>query len=316
MLSKKLTTAAVGISAALSMTGAPAAHAAKLFEIGVAANFGNAVQDVITDFLNAYNLSGTIGTKIDSTANLKTCILTLSTATNFTTNCPVGAYDLFLSADESTPVGLPTTVEMVYTGTTPATQTPFFYAQGSIVLYSTSTDISAGLPSTFTVPFVIADPSKAPYGFAAMTVLNTPPWSLALTSGMTYPPTTTGQASFVHTAPNIGSTYNDVVAPGGYAYGFVAKSYVCTASSNGTQNFTTVGFHHEYLFNSTTNPYPEIVQYGLSIEQGQTATKKAMVVSFAQFLQGNPPNFPATSPVPSTQGVADILSFCYTTPAQ
>jgi molybdate transport system substrate-binding protein len=305
MSSRKMTAAAAGMSAALSVLGAPAAHAQTLFKIGVAANFYNTVQTIIDDFLTAYNLTGSVATYIDSTANLKKCILTPATATNFATNCTYGVqYDLFLSADTAAPAAIAANTNpplgMVVNGVTQGT---FFYATGSLELYSlpTGPDISAGLPSTLTVPFVIADPSKAPYGFAAMTVLNSAPWSLGLNTTAPYPQTTVGQASFVHTAANISLTFA-AVSNGSYAYGFIAKSAICSASG-GVESFSS-GHHHEYAFNGTPT-YPEIVQDGIPIELGQTSTTKTQVVNFINYLQGGVDGF----------GLTDIQNSCYGTTA-
>jgi molybdate transport system substrate-binding protein len=303
MLNAKMKTLAVGASAALSVIGAPAAHAQ--FTIGVAANFGNTVQDVILDFASYYGIKGSFTVQVDSTGNLKTCILTPSTATNYTTNCPKGHYDLFLSADTATPHAV-STLGMVVSG---VTQAPFFYATGSLELYGENTDISSGLPTTLTVPLVIADPSKAPYGFAAMTVLNTAPWSLGLNTTASYPQTTTGQASFVYTRANIGFTFNAVYTTSGspaFAYGFVNKSAICTKSGS-TEYYTLPGYHHEYLYNDSSHPYGQIVQDGIPIELGQTSTIKTQVINFVNYLgaSNNGDGF----------GLADIKYFCYGTTA-
>jgi molybdate transport system substrate-binding protein len=298
MQSKKLkTAAAAGISAALSVIAAPAAHAAtNLFTIGVAANFSNVVQAIIGDFLSDNSASlpadAAIAFKIDSTGNIKNCILT-------STSCTLGAqYDLFLSADKTTPVGLacaPTTTTctinraMIPPGTTVPT-TPFFYADGSIVFWSkTSTVATLGLPSTFTSALVIGDPSKAPYGFAGMTILRGSPWNLtSLASTLTYPPTTFGGLyTLINTQPNILQTYQRVVAgttQSGYLWGFVAKSFVCTEAPGSTvQQITNYGT--EYLYSDTQHGYPPIIQYGLAVEQSQSSTVKNNVLNFVAYLQ-------------------------------
>jgi molybdate transport system substrate-binding protein len=301
MLKDKMKSLAVGASAAFAAMGAPAAHAQ--FNIGVAANFGATLDVLISNF---QALTGhTLTRVIDSTGNLKACIQTPSTATNFTTNCPGGHYDLFLSADTATPAAL-STFGMT-TGT--VQESPFFYAIGSLDLFSKSVDISAGLPSTFTVPFVIADPSKAPYGFAAMTILNTAPWSLGLNSTQPYPQTTTGQASFVHTEANILATFLAVnQTPPLFSYGLVHKSAICRLNSRGSETYTVApGFHHEYIFNATDHPYPEIIQNGLAIELGQTSTIKQQVLDFIDYLHGVGSN--------GTTGLTTIKNFCYGTTA-
>jgi molybdate transport system substrate-binding protein len=300
-----------GAPAALLALSASPAHATHYtFSIGVAANFATAVQQVISAFADYYaGLTGdtyTINVHSDSTGNLKTCILTPSTATNYTTNCPSGHYDLFLSADTTTPAAV-STQGMIVGG---VTQAPFFYAIGSLDLYGQQTDISAGLPTTFTVPFVIADPSKAPYGFAAMTVLNTSPWSLGLNTTAPYPQSTTGPVSFVHTQPNIGATWGSVYNPAGsptYAYGFVNKSAICQLDDNGNESYPTPpgGFHHEYVYNDPSHPYGQIVQNGLPIELGQSAALKTQVMNFVAYLGGSGDG----------GGLAVIQQFCYGTTA-
>jgi molybdate transport system substrate-binding protein len=309
MLSGNVKSLAAGVPAALLALAAPAHATNYAFSIGVAANFATAVNDVIAAFENFSSDTFTITINVDSTGNLKTCILTPSTATNFSTVCPFGHYDLFLSADTATPAAL-ATQGMIVGG---VTQAPFFYATGSLELYGQSTDISGGLPSTLTVPFVIADPSKAPYGFASMTVLNTSPWSLGLNSTAPYPQTTTGPASFVNTAPNIGATWGAVNNPGGsptYVYGFVNKSAICRLNNSNVQTFPTppraVGsFFHEYVFNDASHPYGQIVQNGLPIELGQAATLKTQVMNFVAYLGGSGDG----------QGLKAVKKYCYGTTA-
>lgn len=307
MLSGHMKSLAAGVPAALLALSAPA-HATDYFiNIGVAANFAIAVNDVANAFINFHSGNGNnyfFTFTIDSTGNLKTCITTPSTATNYATVCPNGGYDLFLSADSATPVAVSTFGMVVPPSTTP--QAPFFYATGSLDLYGQNTDISGGLPTTFTVPFVIADPSKAPYGFAAMTVLNTSPWSLGLTSTMTYPPSGTGQTSFVHTQPNINATFASVYDAGGspiYAYGFINKSAICQISG-GAETYPLGGFHKEYVFNGA-NPYAQIVQDGLALEQGQSTDTKAVILDFVSYLGGGGDG----------KGLVAVKFYCYGTTA-
>jgi len=309
MLSGNAKSLAAGIPAALLALSAPAHATAYSINIGVAANFAVAVKDVISAFIDFNSGSGdtySFTITSDSTGNLKTCIQTPSTATNFSTVCPNGHYDLFLSADTATPAAL-ASQGLIVGG---VTQAPFFYAVGSLDLYSQSTDISAGLPTTFTVPFVIADPSKAPYGFAAMTVLNTAPWSLGLNTTAPYPQSTTGPASFVHTQPNIGATFFSVYNPLGsptYAYGFVNKSAICQLDNDGNESYPNPpgGFHHEYVFNDAAHPYGQIVQNGLPIELGQSAALKTQIMNFVAYLGGGG----------DQGGLAVVQQYCYgTTP--
>jgi hypothetical protein len=82
---------AIGASAAFSLAGAPAVHAQEMISIGVAANFGNALHDLLPRFAIAYNISSSqyqFQFDVESTGFLKTCIQTSSSDPNYATNCP------------------------------------------------------------------------------------------------------------------------------------------------------------------------------------------------------------------------------------
>jgi molybdate transport system substrate-binding protein len=287
---------AIGASAAVSLASAPA-HAQ--FTIGVAANFGATLNDLLTTYAALNGLDpGSFPYQVDSTANLKTCITSPST-----TNCPIGPYDLFLAADSTTPEAV-STYGMTYPPTITTPIPPFFYATGSLELYSKSVDISAGLPSEATlVPLVIAKPSAAPYGFAAMTVINTYGYSFTpLSTTSSYP-----VASLIYTEPNILLTYEAIgTGTNQFAYGFIHKSAICRVV-NGTETFPSGIFYHEYVYSASDHPYPEIVQSGIPIEEStQTDATKAQILDFINYLQGT-----AYSGV----GTTIIQSYCYgTTP--
>lgn len=294
MISGKKKALAIGASAAFSLAAAPAAHAQ--FTIGVAANFGATVQDLISDFAAINGLNpGQFKYQVDSTGNLRTCITTPNT-----TNCPQGVLDLFLSADSTTPaLAAISTRGMTYPPTTTTPIPPFFYATGSLELYSKDIDISAGLPAEASLmPLVIASPSAAPYGFAAMTVINTYGYSFgALSTTSAYP-----VASLIYTQPNILLTFNAIgpTAPK-FHYGFIHKSAICTF--DGVSETFAAGYHHEYVYSATDHPYSQIIQKGIPIEQAQSTTKKAQILDFIAYLTD------------SEGGVPLIQSYCYgTTP--
>jgi molybdate transport system substrate-binding protein len=299
---------ASGVSAACLLLGAPGAQAAAYtIKIGVAANFYSTVLEIISKY-KAYHAGDgntyTFTTTSDSTGNLRNAILAGGTATT-------APYDLFLSADTAAPNAV-STLGMVVSG---VTETPFFYATGSLVLAAQTTDIascptpgagaSCGLPTTGSsiyTNFVIADPSRAPYGAAARTVINQAPWSLGLSTAttFTYPPATF-PASYVNTQANIGLTFYAVnnVTPPTYAYGFVAKSQVCKngalGSASGGVFKITKAF--EYVYNGASSPnfghtattaqtYSKIVQNGLPIERQQSAALKTVVIDFKNYILG------------------------------
>ncbi len=309
MLSSKMKTLACSASTACLMIYAtPSQATTATFHIGVAANFYNTVLKIISAYNNYYHpglgTADSISAYSDSTSNLETCILTPTTATNFSTNCPNGyIYDLFLAANTAAPAAVSAGgLGMVYSG---VTQTPFFYATGSLVLAAVSTNIadcptpaagdSCGLPTTGSsiyTDFVIANPAKAPYGLAAMQVINQSPWSLGLSTTSTYP------VGDVYTSANIGTTFAAVnAAAPSYAYGFVAKSQLCNNGSLGAVTGTlyiTKAF--EYAYNGASSPnfghttttsqtYPQIVQDGIAVQVAdQTATTQAEILQFINYL--------------------------------
>ncbi|MBY6240839.1 substrate-binding domain-containing protein [Methylosinus sp. Sm6] len=328
MLRNKTMALAGGVSAACLLWGAPGAHATDYaIYVGVAANFNATVLDIINKYKAYHNNDGntyTFYTTSDSTGNLRAAILAGGTATT-------APYDLFLSADVVSPSTVASAGLGMVVGT--VTQTPFFYATGSLVLAAQSVDIascptpgagaSCGLPTTGSsvyTNFVIADPSKAPYGAAARTVINQAPWSLGLSTAttFTYPPATF-PASYVHTSANIGTTFYAVnkTSPA-YAYGFVAKSQVCNngalGSASGGSFKITKAF--EYVHDGSSSPnfghgattpqtYSKIVQNGIAIERQQSADLKTVVIDFKNYILGGG----------NGQGTTLRTKYCYgTTP--
>jgi molybdate transport system substrate-binding protein len=304
MFRTKTMALAGGVSAACLLLGAPSAGATTYnITLGVAANFYSTALDIIAAYQsyksgdgNTYNINAVS----DSTGNIRAAILAAGTATT-------APYDMFISADTVSPSTVAAAgLGLVYPGTT--VQTPFFYATGSLVLAAQTTNIascptpgagaSCGLPTTGSsiyTNFVIADPSKAPYGAAARTVINQAPWSLGLNASTVYP------VSHVYTAANIGLTFYAVnnVTPPTYAYGFVAKSQVCKngvlgAAGGGTFKITKA---FEYVYNGASSPsfghttttsqtYAKIVQNALAIEHQQGASTKAVIVDFGNYIVG------------------------------
>lgn len=253
-------------SAGLALASAPVE--ATTVRIGVAANFYATLQKITA----AYTLSHpgeTFTISWDSTANLKAKIIAGGNA---------GPYDLFLSADKSTPDSL------VTSNPTLVIAPDFQYAIGSLILWSNTAgiNISAGLPYPLTTNFVLADPTKAPYGLAAAQVLSTAPWSIPITT--VYP------SGFAKIQPNIVATYNSVAAKT-YPYGFVHLSAVCTKNlTSGVQTITapSATSYHQYLYNDAAHPYTRILQYGVNINiAGRTAAQTTQLNNFVTFLRTN-----------------------------
>ncbi|WP_020175955.1 substrate-binding domain-containing protein [Methyloferula stellata] len=205
--------------AALLIGSAPKAEATTgSIRIAVAANFNDALNDLITAWSVFEAGNGNTYTATAYAGATGTLVKQI-------TSSSVSFYDLFFAADTTTPNAL------FNSSTTFISGPPFTYAQGGLVLWSgphNSVDITAsGLPYPLTTNLVIADPSSAPYGLAAATVLNDAPWSLGL-------PTSTSAGypvGFVNLGGNIGSVYSTLLTTNTYAYGFVAKSQVCRAAT-------------------------------------------------------------------------------------
>lgn len=268
MFRSKLKSAAAATAAALALTLASSSASATTIKIGVAANFFATLQKITA----AYTLSHpgeTFTISWDSTGNLKANIIAGGTA---------GPYDLFLSADKSTPDSL------VLNNPTIVIAPDFKYAIGSLILWSNTAgvNLSGGLPYPLTQDFVIADPTKAPYGLAATQVLSSSPWLI--------PTSTVYPSGHVKIQPNIIATYNSVKAKT-YPYGFINLSAVCTQNvTTGVQTITAPSStsYKQYLYNDPLHPYTQILQYGLKIQRtARTAAETTQLNNFVTYLTSN-----------------------------
>jgi molybdate transport system substrate-binding protein len=276
MLSSKTKILAAGLSAAFLTMHAPVQ--AQTINLGVAANFYSAALELADNFVLAYpSPFYSFTTTKDSSGNLETAII----------NGNPASYDIFFSADTTRPNDLYTNHNSLVIGT------PFFYATGSLMLASKTVDISGGLPSTLNDAFVIADPTKAPYGAAAVSVLNSSPWSLGIVPG-----TTTFPDGYVNIRADISLTFSAISngSPPDFDYGFVAKSATCADNLSGTvtnnigrdTNVTTsTGYFHEYAYNGTPT-YPQIVQDGIEINiSGRATADETEIENFIAYVTGN-----------------------------
>jgi molybdate transport system substrate-binding protein len=247
MKSKKFKMSALSVLLLAGLTN-NSVFAAGTIKIAVAANFYATLGTIVQNFKNA-NPGNTIIVTPDSSGVLYNTIVA---------NNGVNTYDLFLSADKKRPDDL---ISLHPTLVVPGTE--WLYAVGELEFWSPSINVSSGVVYPLTQNLVLADPSKAPYGTAAATVLNTisggvikyPPLA-----GTTYP----NGAPFVNTRPNITSTDQAISSTGSIKEGFVNQSYICT-QSGGTKNFGKLGgFHHTYTWNVAPT-HAEIAQYGIKL---------------------------------------------------
>jgi len=308
MSTKVCKSLAVSLIAVSAMIGAPA-MAASTINVAVAANFTGAMTALVAQFKLAnptYNVTFTA----DSSAVLLGQIQNKS-----------AAYDLFLSADATRANTLTTSAYTTSLGAPGAcvpsatvgcgSGSPFLYSVGELELWSpTLTTVTGGLPTTganppnpyvFNPSIVLADPTKAPYGFAAQTVLHYSPWSapLTVTAGCKDPNTGAAASCLAQTPTlgiyeqgNISLTYS-AVKGGAYQSGFVAQSQICKANTSGVKTFS--GYHHTYAYNDPTYPHGKINQWGITITSYATGTE---LLAFLNFLK-------------SATGQAIIKSYCY-----
>ena len=286
---------ALGVSFLAASLGAAPAWATDI-KVAVAANFS----DALTALTTAYGLAGW---SYSSTSTFTvTSGATATLASNISTPLSSGGttpYDLFFSADDTTPAALKTSFP------TPV-QTPFFYAEGKLVLWAKyGPNVSAsgynGFPSPGAYSYAngqvaIANPATAPYGTAAQQVLSR-------VHSITYPGGA-HDAKFTQYS-TIGTTYAAVNGSTSTSYpnmGFVAKSSLCDPATS-TYRTGITGTYYEYT-PATVNgnpPHDRLLQHAVAI-QGRPGASVSAVNDFASY-------------VASTAGKAVIAKYCYgTTP--
>lgn len=296
---------AISLLATTTFMSGPA-MAASTINVAVAANFTGAMTALIAQFKLAYPTKGySVTFTADSSATLLTAIQNKTVA-----------YDLFLSADATRANALTTSsyvTSLGAAGTCVPSSThgcgsgsPFLYAVGVLELWSpTLASVASGLPTTvpFSPSIVIADPTKAPYGYAAQQVLAYSPWSLPRAGDpkATCPDPNSGgsnanclvqaPAEGLYTQSNISLTYS-AIKSGAYQSGFVAQSSICKANTSGVKTFT--GYHYTY---PAAGPYVNgpIKQWAITITSSAAGTELA---DFLTFLH-------------SATGQAIIKSYCY-----
>ena len=180
--------------------------------------------------------------------------------------------DLFLAADTATPVDLLTNhFDLVapYNSSFRPPLYTFDYAGGILALLSNTPNVDLSCatgtcgydPNVFKT-VAIADPSLAPFGVAAQTVL-TGRYDLV-------PPLSSN--SLVHEYPNITATYNAVIARTD-PVGFVALSAICSNGSYPTSGTSALAY---FPIESGPTPgvlinnYNPITQSGIAIRNRRT----------------------------------------------
>jgi molybdenum ABC transporter molybdate-binding protein len=289
---------------------AQSSNAKTNINLAVASNFFGSPpsNSAITDVINAFeeaNPNDTV-TVVDNgaTENLNSRII----------NGNQLGVDLFLAADTATPVNLVLThpdLVSPFAGSGSAKLFVFPYAEGILALLSNTpgVDLSCATGTCGYDPKVyktvaIADPSVAPYGVAAQTVLTG-------RYGLQAP---LSSNSLVHEYPNITASFNAVMARTD-PVGFVAMSSICSNGSFPTPGNGTSAFAYFTIQNTPQNPnaivnnFNALTQSGVPINHQRDADQEAELSSFVAFMT----DF-TTSPSPNSPMVNTLHKFCYGAP--
>jgi len=283
-------------------------HEQTNINLAVASNFYGVPPDnsAITDLINAFesaNPQYTV-TVVDNgaTATLASHIIDGNAL----------KVDLFLAADTATPLDLLTNhfalVAPYNSSLTPPLYT-FNYATGILALLSNTPGVdlscetgTCGYGPTVYATVAIADPSLAPYGVAAQTVLT---GRYALTAPLS-------SNSLVHEYPNITATFDAVIVQTD-PVGFVALSAICANGSYPTSGTSALAYFA--IESSATTPsvlvsnYNPLTQGGIAIRNDRSAAQDAELAAFVAFLM----DF-TTSPAPDSPMITTLKKFCYSAP--
>jgi molybdate transport system substrate-binding protein len=278
--------------------------------LAVASNFYGVPpsNSAITDLINAFemdNLGYTV-TAVDNgaTATLESNII----------NGNSRRVDLFLAADTATPLDLLTNHFQLVTPYNnsffPALYT-FNYATGVLAFLSNTPGVDVSCDTAGTCGYdpkvhstvAIADPSLAPYGVAAQTVLT---GRYGLEAPLSSNP-------LVHEYPNITATFNAVIA-GTDPVGFVAMSAICSegnypTAGNGTSALAYFSIEGGPAPGTLVNNYNPLTQAGISIRNHRTPAQDVELEAFVAFLT----DF-TTSPSPDSPMITTLKKFCYNAP--
>jgi len=281
-------------------------HKKTNINLAVASNFYGVPpsNSAITDLINAFERANphyTV-TVVDNgaTATLASHIISGNTL----------KVDLFLAADTATLLDLLTNhfslVAPYNASFTPPLYT-FNYATGILALLSNTPGVdlscetgTCGYDSRYAT-VAIADPSLAPYGVAAQTVL-TGRYGLL-------PPLSSN--SLVHEYANITATYDAVIAQRD-PVGFVAMSAICTNGSYPTSGTSALAY---FAIESSSTPsvlinnYNPLTQAGIAIRNHRTAAQHAELEAFVAYLT----DF-TTSPSPDSPMITTLKKYCYSAP--
>src|SRR5215469_3224977 len=302
--------------------------------LAVASNFygippdNSAITDIITEFEAENQTQGYTVTVVDNgaTATLEAHIIAGNT---------VGV-DLFLAADTATPEDLLINhfnlVTTYNNSTTPPLYT-FNYAQGVLAFLTNTPGINVSCGARGTCGYDpnifanvgIADPSLAPYGVAAQSVLIdryglAPPLCMTTTPPLTNGNPKVKQPCYANITDVLTAVLNRQVP-----VGFVAMSAICSNGQYPTPGNGTSALAYFTIESTNTRPptlvnnYNPLTQGGISVvntpavtsgnPSGRTPAQNAELAAFVAFLT----DF-TSPPTPDSPAITTLKKFCYSAP--
>jgi molybdate transport system substrate-binding protein len=292
--------------------------------LAVASNFygvppsNSAITDLINEFENENPKYTVTVTDNGATATLESNII----------NGNQAKVDLFLAADTTTPLDLYTNhfklVTPYNTSSTSFYSSPndwannsfftpplyiFNYATGVLALLSNTPGVDVSCDTGGTCGYdpkaystvAIADPSLAPYGVAAQSVL-IGRYDLA-------PPLSSNPA--VHEYANITAALNAVLAQTD-PVGFVAMSAICSNGGYPTQGTSALAYFSSESGSepgTLVNNYNPLTQAGIAISNKRSPAQDTELAAFVAFLT----DF-TSPPTPDSPMIATLKKYCYSAP--
>jgi len=276
--------------------------------LAVASNFygvppsNSAITDLINSF-EAANPKYTV-TVVDNGAT--------ATLASHIINGNMLKVDLFLAADTATPQDLLINhfnlVAPYNSSHTPPLYT-FNYAQGVLALLSNTPGVDLSCDTSGTCGYdpkvystvAIADPSLAPYGVAAQSVL--------IGRYDLMPPLSSNP--LVHEYPNITAAYDAVIAKTD-PVGFVTMSAICSNGSyptSGTSALAYFSIESSSIPSVLINNYNPLTQAGIAIRNRRTPAQNTELDAFVAFLT----DF-TSPPTPDSPMMTTLKKYCYSAP--
>ena len=283
-----------GLAAALLAASSCGAHATNI-NLAVASNFyisGVAGNSPIADLIAAYQ-NANPGNTVTVVQNGATGTL----ESQITGGNSLGV-DLFLAADTAHPQDLVTNFPSLVVGSA------FNYAIGTLVFWSNTPNVnvtcssggSCGYDSSIYLNVAIANPSTAPYGVAANTLLT---GRYGLQSPLSTNP-------LVSEFSNIDTTFA-AVKNQTVTVGFVALSQICQAASYPTSGSALVYPPTDTSVSPVVFNYNPIVQAGIRIAHTRTTDQNTELDAFVAYLTDH-----TTSP--PSQMITTLTNYCYSVP--